>query len=101
MRYTVIKSTASIVGKGWYGQTIATEIELSDYDVQAMSNEDGSYDRDSVERWLLLSLTDDFMDVTDFSVTLEIGDETIEFPWSSDSCEWDFIDCLYHSVDGD
>ena len=81
MRYTIRESLLSVIGKIWmpYGAVCAQEYTLDDYDLaNATDDETGTITRDSLEQWIMLH-TGDFSGVDDWSASLEIGDETIEF----------------------
>ena len=84
-RYTVVTYTVDVLGKGWYGQTIAMRYTLSAWDREGMPET-----RDGVQAWLDRH-AGDFASVTDFSASLA---ET-EIYWGSAKNEDAFLDIMY------
>lgn len=99
MRYTVRKSTVSILGNLWQpGITAGQRQELSIYDVENLIDDDGNITRASVEDWLTYH-SGDFAKVIDFSASIEDGENTVEIGWSSEENEMRFNDCMCPSED--
>lgn len=96
-RYTVVKSIVQIVGKGWYGQTIATEKDLCSRDLanilEYIESEDGNA-RDGLEQWLLFN-TGDFQSLTDFYAELETDEGTVTIDWEDAENGYIYNDCMY------
>lgn len=84
-RYTVVTYTVDVLGKGWYGQTIATQYKLSSYDRESMA-----HTRNGVQEWLDTH-ADDFQYVTDFSASLD----ELEIPWADEENAFAFGDIMY------
>ena len=95
-RYTVRKSYVDVVGKIWMPQhvTVAMRYPVSGYDMENMRDDDGQITRDSVEQWLMCH-SGDFSSVEDFSASLEVGDDTIEFPWTHEESECTYADSMF------
>ena len=94
-RYTVRKSYIDVVGKIWMPHTTASmRYPVSSYDLENMRDDDGQITRDSVEHWLMLN-SGDFSSVEDFSASLEVGDDTIDFPWVHEESELAYVDYLF------
>jgi hypothetical protein len=66
---------------------------LTDYDLRNMTDDDGHITRESVERWVMLN-SGDFSEIIDWSGSLEVGDQTIEFPWEHEESEEQYADTL-------
>ena len=97
----------SVLGKGWYGQTLATNMTVKTgngpwlVDIQPT--------KDDVEDYIT-SHTGDFMSITDWAAiasiqerknrTTTITDETVK-EWDSEDNECTFVDCMYPSYDED
>ena len=87
-----------VLGKGWYGQTLATQYKLSAYDREIMSYYPSSYTRASVQRWLDTHAGGDFQSIKDFSASLD----ELEIPWTDEENECVFLDIMYPcDSDGD
>lgn len=96
MRYTVRKSYVWVLGTIWMpARTASQRKELSTYDLANLVAEadGGPVTRDVVEQWLT-SNSGDFQHVQDFAASLEIGDDTITIPWSSEDNELVYNDTL-------
>ena len=95
MRYTVRKSIVRVVGKIWMpNATCAMDYTLTEYDLENARDDDGKLTRESVEHWVMLH-TGDFQSITDWSASLEDGNDTIELPWQSEENELAYADCMY------
>lgn len=90
MKFTIERSWVNVVGKGWYGQTIATTYNLSSYDLKNIGEET----RENVERWLG-SHAGDFQKVEDFRAVLK--NSVVE--WGTIEGELSFMDCMNPSED--
>lgn len=75
-----------VVGKGWYGQTMATTYNLRDYDLENVD----AFTREAFDRWLLTN-AGDFQVITDFRVN--VGNK--EIPFASEEGELLFNDCMF------
>ena len=97
MKLTIRKSVVKIVGGIWWpmGATCAQEKELSAYDIRNIRDRvEPGITRANVEDWLTCN-AGDFSSITDFSASIEDGDETIDIPWENEDSEITFSDCMY------
>jgi hypothetical protein len=87
-------SFVDILGVIWLPPiTAAQRRELDSYDIDNMTDDNGTITRDSLEHWLCLH-SGDFQSITDFSASIELGDDTIDIPWSNEDNELTYIDCM-------
>ena len=86
-RYTVVTKDIHVVGRGWYGQTMAYTYRLSDYDIENMGD---FTDRESVFLWLDCN-AGDFSYVDDFCVDVD----EYNSGWATEEGEILFNDCMY------
>ena len=86
-RYTVVTKEVHVVGRGWYGQTIAYSYELSAYDIE---NIDDLTNRELVFQWLDTH-AGDFSCVDDFCVDVD----EYNSGWGTEDGEIAFNDCMY------
>ena len=94
MKYIVRKSFVRVLGRLWLPTCIAaTQIALDGYALENMRATDGTIRREDVSDWLDLH-AGDFSEVTDFSASIEDGDITLDFPWSSEDNECSYHDCM-------
>ena len=92
MKYTKKTSVVYVVGVIWMPAiTCAQTLTLSDYDIRNAQDENGAVTRESLEQWLT-SHTGNFRSVTDFSASLEVGDDTVEIPWATEEGELAYLD---------
>lgn len=99
MRYTVRTSVVRVLGVIWMPMVpAAAEFTLTDSDVENARDDEGKITRESVSRWLD-SHSGDFSEVTDFSASLEYGDDTIDIPWSDDNNEMEYSGLMYPCED--
>jgi hypothetical protein len=92
MRYTVRKSVVWVVGRIWQpGVECGQQIEMSASDRENARDGDGKITRESVEWWLATNAPD-FQSITDFSASIEDGDETIDIPWATEEGELAYLD---------
>ena len=85
-RYTVITYEVYVVGKGWYGQTIATTYTLPK-NIEPI--------RDAIEQWLCTN-SGDFQSISDFGASID--DIEIPFETEEGECIWHncmFPDCTF------
>lgn len=95
MKYQVQKSFIQVIGKIWMPAiTCAQDIELRQYDIDNMKNEDGEIDRESVESWLGTN-TGDFQNIEDFRADIEDGEKNIIIDWEVEESEYIYSDCMY------
>ena len=95
MKLTIRKSIVQIIGVIWMPPvTCATQKTLRDYDIENMRNDEGQITRESVEQWLTTN-SGDFQSVTDFSASIEDGENTVDIPWASEESEFTYVDCMY------
>lgn len=81
------------------GCTCAQTKTLSDYDLENIKDRvEPGFTRDNVEDWLTCN-AGDFSCVTDFSASLEVGNETIDIPWQSEESEFAYSDCMFPCED--
>lgn len=93
-RYVVRHSYIDVLGVIWMpAATGSLRIKLSNYDIENMRDKDGEITRDSVEQWLTMH-SGDFQSVTDFRASIEDGDKTLDFDWSSEENEFAYLDTL-------
>lgn len=115
MRYIVRKSIIRIVGQIWMPATVCAQVrELSSYDVgnirgiaayrlgidaeELASHSVGkvvevTIEREDVEQWLMMN-SGDFQRVIDFEASIEDGDTTLDFPWSTEDGEMAYCDAM-------
>jgi hypothetical protein len=96
MRYLVRKSYIDVIGGIWWpiGALCSLRIDLSDYDIENMRDDDGEITRESVEDWLGTH-SGDFSSVDDFRASIEDGENTLEFEWAEgEDSECKYIDTL-------
>ena len=90
MRYMVERNFVQVVGKGWYGQLIATEISLSPYDYENIADMDeANFTRENVEGWLATH-AGDFQEIDDFFATY--GNTNLD--WASEEGEFAYQDMV-------
>lgn len=96
MRYVIRRSFVIVLGRIWWpmGAVCSLEKTLSAYDVENMRDcEDGVITRDSVDRWVSMN-SGDFSEIVDWSASIEDGDSTLDFPWSSEENEIAYLDTM-------
>lgn len=94
MKYTVRKSYVDILGYIWMPRVVCSlRVNLSLYDIENMRDDDGPITRESLEQWLTMH-SGDFSEVIDFSASIEDGNDTLDFPWSSEENEMRYFDTL-------
>jgi hypothetical protein len=94
MRYTVRRSVIWVLGVIWMPMVPASQvIELRDYDIGNMRDDDGKITRESVDRWLAMN-AGDFSSITDFRASIEDGDQTIDIEWASEDSDLAYSDTL-------
>ena len=99
MRYTVRKSIVQVIGTIWMPSTTAAQTyELSGYDVDNARGDDGKITRESVQSWLDTH-AGDFASVTDFSASIEDGDDTVDIPWADEESELTYNGCMFPDED--
>lgn len=88
MRYTVRTSIVEVVGNIWQPGVglCAYQYTLSPSDVENCRDAEGNITRASVEDWLG-SHSGDFQHIIDFHTSLEVGAETLDFPWEEELCK--------------
>ena len=85
MRYMVELNFVNVVGKGWYGQSMAYTYDLGKHELECI----GDFTRENVEQWLGTH-AGDFQSILDFEATA--GDAWIEF--STDEGSMAYADCF-------
>lgn len=99
MKYVMRKSYVDVLGIIWMPQVpAAMRIDVSSHDIENMRDDDGSISRESAELWLG-SHSGDFSEVTDFSASIENGEETVDLPWSDEENEFTWTDLMYPEGD--
>lgn len=96
MRYTVRVSYVDILGGIWWpmGAVCSLRKSLSAYDIENIkAYGDGQITHEAVEHWVCLN-SGDFSEIIDFSGSIEDGDHTIDFAWSSEETEAQYLDTL-------
>lgn len=93
MRYIVRSSYVDVLGYIWMRALCSLRINVSSYDLEHMRDDDGAITRESIEQWLT-SHSGDFSEVVDFHASIEDGNESLDFPWSSEENEFAYIDTL-------
>lgn len=94
-----------VVGKGWYGQTLATEMTVKIGNGPFLTNIQPT--KDDIEDYLT-SHTGDFKSITDWAAVAyhqerktgitTTTDETVK-EWDSEDDDCTFLDCMYPSDD--
>jgi hypothetical protein len=82
MRYTVRVSVVQVLGRIWMPSAdAAMAYTLTTHDVDNVRlYGSGKITRQSVEGWLNTH-AGDFASITDFSASIESGEDTIDIPW--------------------
>jgi hypothetical protein len=95
MIYTVKKSFIHVLGYIWMPSVQCSQrIDLRQYDIDNMRNDEGTITRDDVENWLG-SNAGDFSSITDFYASIEDGNTSIEIAWNDEENEFTFNDNMY------
>jgi hypothetical protein len=99
MKFTTRISYVDVIGQIWMpAVTAVMRYNVSSYDLENMRDDNGNITRDSVENWLGCH-AGDFQSVTDFSASLEDGDETVDLPWADEESELTYGDCMFPEED--
>jgi len=99
MRYMVITSRISVIGRIWMpGITAAMDYTPEAYDVENMRDDDGNITRESVQGWLDTH-AGDFAEITDFSANIADGDSDVILEWSDEESELTYSDCMFPAED--
>lgn len=94
-KYIVRRSYVIILGRLWMPQCMASMYKvLSPYDVENIRAEgDGEIAREAIEQWLTAN-SGDFSSVVDFVASIEDGEETRYFEWTTEENEIAYLDTL-------
>ena len=99
MKYLVRKSFVRVLGRLWMPRCVAaTQLNLCASDIDNMRGPAARITREAVEQWVS-SHSGDFSQVLDFSASIEDGDNTVEFSWSSEDNEVSFYECMNSAED--
>lgn len=99
MRYTVRLSYIDVLGYIWMPNALCSlRITLTAFDLDNMREPDGLITRESIADWLTVH-TGDFREVVDFSASIEDGNVTVDFPWSSKENEMLYFDTVNEEAD--
>lgn len=97
MRYTVRTSQVQVIGPIWQpGFTAAQTITIHGQDIDSVRDAHGDITRASVALWLD-SHAGDFSSITDFSASIEDGENTVEIPWDDEESELVFNEATFGS----
>lgn len=93
MKYLTRKSYVDVVGKIWMpAVTCSMRYPLSQHDVENIRGYgEGKISRDGLEQWLTCH-SGDFQSLQDFSASIEDGENTLTFPWTSEDGELAYMD---------
>jgi len=92
MKLLIKKSVVWVVGHIWMPNTqSAYQYELTSHDISNIA-ENGTITRDNVEQWIN-SHCGDFRTIEDFSASIELGEDTLDFPWENEDSECIYNDC--------
>jgi hypothetical protein len=95
MKYLFRKSYVDVIGEIWMpAGTCAMRYPLSAHDIENIRDDDGAITRESIEQWLT-SNSGDFQHVADFSASIEVGENTLDFAWKNEDSEFTYNDCMY------
>lgn len=96
MRYTVVNSFIQVIGTGWYGQAIATEMNLTAFNLENIQAQIDIWEdeRKGLEVWLYAN-SGDFSHIQDFYANLELDSGNVIVKWSNDESEYLYTDCMY------
>ena len=87
---TYERNWINVVGHIWIPAIEAAQtIELRDYDIENMQDENGNVTRESVEHWLCLN-TGDFQSIINFEAYIK----EIEISFSDEENEILFLECI-------
>lgn len=100
MKYTIRKSVINVIGRNWMpGCECAYTYTLREYDIENIRDRvEPGITRANVESWLGCN-AGDFQSVTDFSASIEDGNDTIDIPWANEESEFSFSDCMFPAED--
>ena len=99
MRYTVRTSQVQVIGPIWMPNTTAAmTYTLHAVEISNVRNGYGDITRVSVAAWLDMH-AGDFSSVTDFSASIEDGENTVEIPWDDEESEAVFNEATFGSED--
>lgn len=96
MRYTVRVSYVDVLGYIWMPHALCSmRYTLSGYDLAVIcaAGEEDVITRDGLAQWLT-SHTGDFSQIIDFRASIEYGDRTLDFNWSSEENEVRYLDTI-------
>lgn len=93
MKITKAISYVKVIGRTWEGYTAAMQYpinpatELKYPNGKAVDNNIHSGDLENILRKWINGHTGDFETITDFSASLEVGENTVDIPWENDNSE--------------
>lgn len=89
-----MKSYVEVLGRIWMPAVMAAQhINLRQYDIDNMRDDDGKITRDSLEDWLG-SNTGDLQSIYDFSATIKDGESVIQIDWENEENAFEFFDLV-------
>ena len=94
-KITIRRSYIIILGRLWMPQCMASMYKmLSAYYAENIRAEgDGEITREAIEQWLAVN-SGDFSSVVDFVASIEDGDETRDFEWTTEENEIAYLATL-------
>lgn len=93
MSYIVQENYVEVVGKGWYGQTMATRYNLDKWKLEDIQERMiDNFPNEAIQDWLDTN-SGDFMQIDDFTATLDkFG---VAIPWNDEDNEYVYMDMMY------
>jgi len=100
MKRLVCFSYVDVIGEIWLPGIgpCAQRISLRPYDIENIRDGGGKITRESIEQWLRTH-AGDFRSITDFSASIEDGEDTLDFAWANEESECVHSDCMYPDRD--
>lgn len=100
MKRLICFSYVDVIGEIWQPGVglCAQRVNLQSNDIENMRGGSGKITRDSIERWLRIH-AGDFQSITDFSASIEDGEDTLDFAWANEESECVHSDCMYPDRD--
>lgn len=95
MKYVIKVSYIEILGYIWMPRILCGQkLNITDYDIRNMKNDEGKITREEVEDWLTKN-AGDFSEIVDFSASIEDGEESINIEWLDEENYLQYTDCMY------
>jgi len=94
MKYMVTTSYIDVIGLIWMPAVqCSMRYTLTDYDIDICKDDEGKVTRESVDLWLSTH-SGDFQGIDDWTASLEVDGETVDFEWKDEESECTYIDTM-------